>query len=62
MDPTVEIRKLPIEVRSELIKLLEVQESWKKLMAIVPQNLIKDNYICDISPNNPAKYHSEDFQ
>nr|XP_008198086.1 PREDICTED: protein Tube isoform X3 [Tribolium castaneum] len=61
MDPSVEIRKLPLDVRSHLISLLELQDSWKKLMAIIPQTLSLNEYKCDINFNNPAKYRSEHF-
>ncbi|XP_044267145.1 putative receptor-like protein kinase At1g72540 [Tribolium madens] len=57
----LEIRKLPLDIRSRLISLLELQDSWKKLMAMIPETLLLNNYKCDISHNNPAKYRSEHF-
>jgi hypothetical protein len=56
------MRKLPSSLTAELVQILELQESWKKLMAIIPKTLPKDNYKCDVDLNNPARYRSEHFQ
>jgi hypothetical protein len=58
------MRKLPSSLTAELVQILELQESWKKLMAIIPKTLLKDNYNykCDVDLNNPARYRSEHFQ
>jgi interleukin-1 receptor-associated kinase 4 len=61
MEPSLEMRKLPSSLTAELVQILELQESWKKLMAIIPKTLLKDNYKCDVDLNNPARYRSEHF-
>lgn len=58
----MEIRKLPYSHQKELAHILDYNESWKKLMAIIPKILEKDNYECNVSITNPHKYHSEHFK
>ncbi|KAF2880644.1 hypothetical protein ILUMI_25538 [Ignelater luminosus] len=62
MDISMEIRKLPYSHQKELANILDYNESWKKLMAIIPKILEKDNYECNVSRTNPHKYHSEHFK
>lgn len=57
-----EIRKLPTSNVKELAYILDLNESWKKLMAIIPKVLQKDLYECNISMHNPHKYNSEHFK
>lgn len=61
MESSLEIRKLPPSALGELVKILEYNESWKRLMAIVPKHLEKNNYDCLIDRFNP-KYNSEHFR
>ncbi|KAJ9587969.1 hypothetical protein L9F63_018598 [Diploptera punctata] len=41
MDASTEIRKLPPSVICQLGRILDVQDAWKKLMALVPKNGMK---------------------
>lgn len=62
MDASTEIRKLtPSQIR-ELAKTLDYGDSWKRIMAIIPNNLYKDNYECSLTRDNLPKYHSEHFK
>lgn len=62
MDISTEIRKLtPTHVR-ELALALDYGDSWKRVMAIIPNTLFKDNYECDLLRDNLPKYHSEHFK
>lgn len=61
MDPRTEIRKLPPSITRELTYILDYDESWKKLMSIIPKKLT-DDCKCDISPHNWPKYNSEHFR
>lgn len=61
MDPKTEIRKLPPSITRELAHILDYDESWKRLMSIIPKKLT-DDYKCDISPHNWPKYNSENFR
>ncbi|XP_063921679.1 interleukin-1 receptor-associated kinase 4-like isoform X2 [Zophobas morio] len=60
MNVELEIRKLPLAVKFKIVEYLEEEESWKKLMSIIPCFLTND-YQCDISLNNPPKYQSQHF-
>lgn len=62
MDPALEIRKLRPSHIQELTLILETHELWKRLMSIIPKNLQRFNYICDVSVTNPHKYNSEHFR
>ena len=61
MNINLEVRKLPLAEKSRIVEYLEEEESWKKLMSIIPSTLTED-YRSDISLNNPPKYRSEHFQ
>lgn len=37
MNSDVEIRKLPFSVRLKLSSMLEINDAWKVLMAVIPQ-------------------------
>lgn len=62
MEASLEIRKLPTSVIRELVETLEYAESWKRLMAIIPKTLNRDNYECKITLHNLPKYKSEHFK
>ncbi|CAG9760082.1 unnamed protein product [Ceutorhynchus assimilis] len=62
MDPDIEIRKLPPSVVREFSSILDYDDSWKRLMAIIPKQLSKNGYNSDISADNLAKYNSEHFK
>lgn len=62
MEPSFQIRKLSSTVKSNLVKILEDAESWKRLMAIIPKSLQENTYECDIKIGNLPKYNSEHFR
>lgn len=59
MDPASQIRKLKPSQTRELVRSLETHDLWKRLMAVIPKNLYRFNYVCDVSETNPLKYNSE---
>ncbi|KAJ8917745.1 hypothetical protein NQ315_005196 [Exocentrus adspersus] len=62
MDPSLEIRKLTPRPIRDITQILETHEMWKRLMAIIPKTLLKDNFVCDVTLDNPHKYNSEHFK
>lgn len=62
MDLAVEIRKLKPSHVEKMASSLDYGDSWKRLMDIIPEKLEVNSYICDVSPANPRKYHSEHFR
>lgn len=62
MDPSLEIRKLSPSHVKELAQILETHELWKRLMTIIPKTLQKNNFVCDVTLENPHKYNSEHFK
>lgn len=59
MNASTEIRHLQIEKKMGLVSILELDDSWKQLMGIIPKNVVKDVYDCDI---RLKKYRSEDMK
>lgn len=63
MELNTEIRKLNTKDLLQLVQILEIDESWRKLMATIPKTLsLDDNYECKITINNRHKYNSDHFK
>ncbi|XP_060527848.1 interleukin-1 receptor-associated kinase 4-like [Cylas formicarius] len=62
MNSSLEIRKLQPGYVRELAQILEYAESWKRLMAIIPNHLGSNTFVCDIKIDNLPKYNSEHFK
>lgn len=62
MDIKTELRKLNAGSLFALVQILEYDESWKRLMAIIPKTLTLDNYESRIAINNLPKYNTEHFK
>lgn len=53
MNPELEIRKMPIQARSRLSSMLDVNNSWKILMGAIPKSA---------ENGETKKYSSEDVR
>lgn len=62
MDLKTEIRKLKKIDLLNLIQILEFDDSWKLLMAVIPKTLSLDTFECKISLHNLPKYNSDHFK
>ncbi|KAL1491538.1 hypothetical protein ABEB36_012120 [Hypothenemus hampei] len=62
IEPQLEIRKLHPSITKHLCDILDCDEEWKKLMALIPKQLSQNGFKCDIAPNNLPKYTSEHFK
>lgn len=59
---STEIRKLNPSHISNLSKFLEYADEWKKIMSMIPKYLENQNFECNITPTNEAKYNIDHFR
>lgn len=62
MNAKTEIRKLSPGSLFKLVQILEYDESWKRLMAIIPKTLDMETFEAKIAINNLPKYNTEHFK
>ncbi|KAL1516530.1 hypothetical protein ABEB36_000437 [Hypothenemus hampei] len=53
-----EILRLPIEVFDRLCDILDYEKRWKTLIRLIPDKISQDDFKCDITCDNLAKYNS----